>query len=163
MSSVRVATVAACCERTRGVGPGHLPAETVRVLATLRRLLRRHAVARPENDAEDGQRSSLHRALKCWARTGLLARVHALLVATAANPRKPLRGLSLPSRYGEIAAVFTEIGYDAEGNCDLCRSFGAEPCIHKRRQPSGSGLGGRLAGGAQQCLAAGEQAFGAVP
>ena len=42
-----------------------------------------------------------------------------------------------------IATVFADKGYDAEGNRNLCRSFGAEPHIHKRRQPSGSGLGGR--------------------
>ena len=42
-----------------------------------------------------------------------------------------------------IATVFADKGYDAESNRDLCRSFGAEPHIHKRRQPSRSGLGGR--------------------
>lgn len=40
-----------------------------------------------------------------------------------------------------IATVFADRGYDAESNRPLCRSFGAEPHIHKRRQPSGSGLG----------------------
>jgi hypothetical protein len=33
-------------------------------------------------------------------------------------------------------------GYDAEPNRDLCCGFGAEPCIHKRKPPHGSGLGG---------------------
>ena len=42
-----------------------------------------------------------------------------------------------------IVAVSADKGYDAEGNRDLCRSFGAAPRIPKRRQPSGSGLGGR--------------------
>ncbi len=32
-------------------------------------------------------------------------------------------------------------GYDAESSRALCRNFGAEPHTHKRRQPSGSGLG----------------------
>ncbi len=40
-----------------------------------------------------------------------------------------------------IGTVFADRGYDAESNRALCRSFGAEPHIHKRRQPSGSGLG----------------------
>ena len=47
------------------------------------------------------------------------------------------------SRFGDIATVFADKGYDAEGNRALCRRFGAEPCIHKRGQPHGSGLGGR--------------------
>ena len=40
-----------------------------------------------------------------------------------------------------IGTVFAGRGYDAEGNRALCRGFGAETHIHKRRQPSGSGLG----------------------
>ncbi len=40
-----------------------------------------------------------------------------------------------------ISTVFADRGYDAASNRALCRSFGAEPLIHKRRQPSGSGLG----------------------
>ena len=47
------------------------------------------------------------------------------------------------SRFGDIATVFADKGYDAEHHRGLCRSFGAEPHIHKRRQPSGSGLGKR--------------------
>ena len=35
-----IATVFRCCEGQRGAGPGHPPAATVRVLATLRRFLR---------------------------------------------------------------------------------------------------------------------------
>ena len=31
-------------------------------------------------------------------------------------------------------------GYDAESNRDLCRKHGAEPCVHGRGQPRGSGL-----------------------
>ncbi len=57
-----------------------------------------------------------------------------MLVATAANA----------SRFGGIATVFADKGCDGEGNRDLCRRFGAEPCIHKRQQPSRSGLGQRL-------------------
>ena len=42
-----------------------------------------------------------------------------------------------------IRTVFADKGYDAERHRDLCRRFGAEPRIHKRGQPSGSGLGKR--------------------
>ncbi len=42
-----------------------------------------------------------------------------------------------------IRTVFANRGYDAEGNRALCRSFGAEPHVHKRRQPSESSLGQR--------------------
>jgi len=40
-----------------------------------------------------------------------------------------------------ISTVLADKGHDAEGNRAPCRSFGAEPRIHKQRQPSGSGLG----------------------
>jgi transposase len=39
-----------------------------------------------------------------------------------------------------IRTVFADKGYDAEANRDICRHSGAEPCIHKRGQPHGSGL-----------------------
>jgi transposase len=42
-----------------------------------------------------------------------------------------------------IQTVFADKGYDAEHHRELCRKFGAEPCIHKRGQPHGSGLGQR--------------------
>jgi transposase len=42
-----------------------------------------------------------------------------------------------------IRTVFADKGYDAEHHRDLCRRFGAEPHIHKRGQPRGSGLGKR--------------------
>ena len=42
-----------------------------------------------------------------------------------------------------IRTVFADKGYDAEHHRDLCRRFGAEPQIHKRGQPRGSGLGKR--------------------
>ena len=42
-----------------------------------------------------------------------------------------------------IQTVFADKGYDAEHHRELCRQFGAEPCIHKRGQPHGSGLGQR--------------------
>ena len=40
-----------------------------------------------------------------------------------------------------ISTVFADRGYDAQSSRALARRFGAEPHIHKRRQPSGSGLG----------------------
>jgi transposase len=42
-----------------------------------------------------------------------------------------------------ITTVFADKGYDAEGDRELCRAFGAEPCLHKRGRPRGSGLGKR--------------------
>ena len=42
-----------------------------------------------------------------------------------------------------IRTVFADKGYDAEHHRDLCRQFGAEPHIHKRGRPRGSGLGKR--------------------
>jgi transposase len=42
-----------------------------------------------------------------------------------------------------ITTVFAGKGYDAEGDRELCRAFGAEPCLHKRGRPRGSGLGKR--------------------
>lgn len=42
-----------------------------------------------------------------------------------------------------IQTVFADKGDDAEPHRARCRKFGAEPCIHKRGQPHGSGLGKR--------------------
>ena len=42
-----------------------------------------------------------------------------------------------------IRTVFADKGYDTEHHRDFCREFGAEPCIHKRGQPHGSGPGKR--------------------
>ena len=42
-----------------------------------------------------------------------------------------------------IRTVFADKGYDAEHHRKLCRAFRAEPSIHKRGQPRGSGLGQR--------------------
>jgi transposase len=42
-----------------------------------------------------------------------------------------------------IRTVFADKGYDAEGNRDLCRAFEADPHLHKRGRPHGSGLGRR--------------------
>jgi len=68
-------------------------------------------------------------------------------VATAANvndtvvfERLFLAAFAVMAR---IETVFADKGYDAEHHRDLCRRFGVEPCIHKRGQPHGSGLGTR--------------------
>jgi transposase len=42
-----------------------------------------------------------------------------------------------------IRTVFADKGYGSEHHRHLCRAFGAEPHIHKRGQPRGSGLGRR--------------------
>ena len=42
-----------------------------------------------------------------------------------------------------IGTVFGDKGYDAEADRDLCRTFGAEPQLHERGRPHGSGLGRR--------------------
>jgi transposase len=42
-----------------------------------------------------------------------------------------------------IGTVFADKGYDAEASRELCRAFGAEPQLHKRGRPHGSGLGKR--------------------
>jgi transposase len=197
-----IATVVACCEGPRERGPGHPPAETVRVLATLRQFLREGTPWRSLRATEvQASGSTLRRWLERGARTGLLARAHALLVAmlrggdptlildscsvrakrggdlTGPNPTDrgkrgtkyhvAVTGDGLPvacvvtaanvndtvlferlflaafAVMARIGTVFTDRGYDAENNRILCRSFGAEPHIHKRQQPSGSGLGGR--------------------
>jgi transposase len=65
-----------------GRSRGHPPAETVRVVATLRRFLREGTPWRSLR-ATEGQASgsTLRRCMARWAGTGLLARVHAVLVA----------------------------------------------------------------------------------
>jgi hypothetical protein len=77
-----IATVVACCEEPRETGPGHPPAETLRVLATLRQFLREGTPWRSLRATEDkASGSTLRRWLERWARDGVLARVHATLVA----------------------------------------------------------------------------------
>jgi transposase len=196
-----VATVIDACDHQPSRGPGRPPTETIRVVATLRRFLRegtpwRSLVA----TADQASGSTLRRCLACWAETGLLAKVHALLVgmlrghpdlildtcsvrakrggdltgpnptdrakrgtkyhvavdgdgvpvacvATAANVNDTLvferLFLAAFAVMARIRTVFADKGYDAEHHRELCRAFGAEPRIHKRGQPRGSGLGGR--------------------
>jgi transposase len=40
-----------------------------------------------------------------------------------------------------LRTVLADKGYDAEPHRDLCRAFGAAPCLHRRGRSHGSGLG----------------------
>src|SRR4051795_11392741 len=76
-----IATVIERCEGPGEPGPGHPPAETVRVLATLRRFLREGTPWRSLSaTAAQASGSTLRPWLTRWAETGVLAQVHALLV-----------------------------------------------------------------------------------
>jgi transposase len=194
-----IATVMECCEGQPARGPGHPPAATVRVLATLRRFLREGTPWRSLTATPDqASGSTLRRCLARWSETGLLAKVHALLAAmlrghpdlildtcsvrakrggdlTGPNPTDrgkrgtkyhiatdgngvPIACLATAANVNDtlvferlflaafavmarIRTVFADKGYDAEHHRDLCRAFRAEPSIHKRGQPRGSGLG----------------------
>jgi transposase len=196
-----IATVIDACGPRRGGGPGHPPTETIRVVATLRRFLREGTPWRGLVATEDqASGSTLRRCLARWAKTGLLTKVHALLVgmlrghpdlildscsirakrggdltgpnptdrakrgtkyhvavdgngvpvacaATAANVNDTLvferLFLSAFAVMARIRTVFADKGYDAGRHRDLCRGFGAEPHIHHRGRPRGSGLGRR--------------------
>ncbi len=196
-----IATVIERCEPPSEPGRGHPPAETVRVLATLRRFLREGTPWRGlRATPAQASGSTLRRRLADWAEVNLLQRVHALLVAmlrgspdlildscsvrakrggdlagpnptdrgkqgtkyhlavtgdgvpvacaaTAANVNDTLLFerlfLTAFAVVARIRTVFADKGYDAEANRKLCRAFGAEPRLHKRGQPRGSGLGKR--------------------
>jgi len=196
-----IATVIDACGRPRHRGRGHPPTATVRVLATLRRFLREGTPWRSLTaTAAQASGATLRRCLAGWAETGLLARVHAMLVGmlrghpdlildtcsvrakrggdlTGPNPTdRAKRGskyhiatdgdgvpvactvtaanvndtlvferlfLAAFAVMARIRTVFADKGYDAEHHRNLCRRFGAEPHIHKRGQPHGSGLGKR--------------------
>src|SRR3954469_17851922 len=194
-----VATVVERCEVPGEPGPGHPPAETVRVLATLRRFLREGTPWRSlRATSAQASGSTLRRRLADWAAINLLQRVHAVLVAllrggpdlildscsvrakrggelTGPNPTDrgkrgtkhhvAVDGGGLPAACAATAAnvndtllferlfltafaavarvrtVFADKGYDAKANREPCRAFGAEPFLHKRGRPHGSGLG----------------------
>src|SRR4051812_46896238 len=77
-----IATVVERCEGPGEPGPGHPPAETVRVLAALRRFLREGTPWRGlKATPAQASGSTLRRRLAGWAAVNLLQRVHALLVA----------------------------------------------------------------------------------
>ncbi len=195
-----IATVIERCEVPSEPGPGHPPAATVRVLATLRRFLREGTPWRGlKATSVQASGSTLRRRLADWAAINLLQRVHAVLVAMLrGSPDLILDSCSVRAKRGDLAGpnptdrgkrgtkyhvavtgdgvpvacaataanvndtvlferlfltafavvarigtVFADKGYDAEANRELCRSFGAEPHLHKRGRPHGSGLGKR--------------------
>src|SRR4051795_6587935 len=77
-----IATVIERCEVPGEPGPGHPPAETVRVLATLRRFLREGTPWRSlRATSAQASGSTLGRRLADWGDVHLLQRVHAVLVA----------------------------------------------------------------------------------
>jgi transposase len=196
-----IARIIGLCTAPHDRGRGHPPTETIRVLATLRQFLREGTPWRSlRATAAKASGSTLRRYLEQWAQIGLLAQVHAVLVAmlrgdptlildscsarakrggdltgptptdrgkrgtkyhvatmgdgvpvacatTAANvndtlvfERLFLAAFAVMTR---IQTVFADKGYDAEHHRKLCRAFGADPHIHKRGQPHGSGLGKR--------------------
>ena len=101
-------------------------------------------MAQPTGEWDQASGSTLRRAFERWARTGLLRKVHALLVAMLrGDPTLILDScLVRAKRGGDLTGPNpTDRGYDAESSRALCRSFGAEPHIHTRRQPGGSSLG----------------------
>ena len=196
-----IATVMDACAGVRDPGRGHPPAETVRVLATLRLFVRDGTSWRRLTATADRvSGSTLRRRLQDWADGALLQQAHAVLVAmlrghpdlildscsarakrggdlTGPNPtdrakrgtkyHAAVSGDGVPVACAATAAnvndtvlferlflgafavmarirtVFADKGYDAEANRELCRAFGAEPCLHKRGRPHGSGLGQR--------------------
>src|SRR3954452_21781201 len=76
-----IATVIERCEVPGEPGPGHPPAATVRVLATLRRFLREGTPWRSlRATADQASGSTLRRRLAGWSEVALLQRVLALLV-----------------------------------------------------------------------------------
>src|SRR5918911_1888887 len=76
-----IATVIDACDRPADRGPGPPPTETIRVVTTLRRFLREGTPWRSLTATEEqASGSTLRRCLARWAETGLLAKVHALLV-----------------------------------------------------------------------------------
>lgn len=101
-----IATVVECCEERCLPGLGHPPAETVRVLATLRQFLREdtpwHSLAAGAGEASG---STLRRRLEVWTRDSVLAQVHALLVAMLrGNPILILDSCSVwAKRAGKLA------------------------------------------------------------
>jgi transposase len=97
-----IATLIECLEQPRRVAPGHPPAPTIRVLATLRQFLREGTPWRSlRADAHHVSGSTLRRWLTAWARTGLLRKVHALLVAMLrGNPDLILDSCSVRAKRG---------------------------------------------------------------
>jgi transposase len=77
-----IARIIGFCTPPHERGRGHPPTETIRVLATLRQFLREGTPwRRLRATATRASGSTLRRYLEQWAQSGLLAQVHAVLVA----------------------------------------------------------------------------------
>jgi transposase len=77
-----IARIIGFCTPPHERGRGHPPTETIRVLATLRQFLREGTPWRSlQATAAQASGSTLRRYLGQWAHSGLLAQVHAVLVA----------------------------------------------------------------------------------
>src|SRR3712207_675609 len=77
-----IAPVIDACDRPPDRGPGHPPTETIRVVAPLRCFLREGTPWRGLTaTADQASGSTLRRCLTRWAETGLLGKVHVLLVS----------------------------------------------------------------------------------
>ena len=86
-----IATVIERCEGPGEPGPGRPPAETVRVLAALRRFAREGTPWRSLRATPmEVSGSTLRRRLADWATVNLLQRVHALLVAMLRGDPDPI-------------------------------------------------------------------------
>src|SRR3954466_8196326 len=97
-----IATVIEACDQPPSRGPGHPPSETIRVVATLWRFLREGTPWRSlRASAGQASGSTLRRCLARWAETGVLAQVHALLVAMLhGNPTLILDSCSVRAKRG---------------------------------------------------------------
>ena len=104
----------------------------------------RQARRRSHRPQPDGPRQAGHQIPHCDHGDG----VPVACAATAANVNDTLAFerlfLAAFAVMARIRTVFADKGYDAEHHRDLCRRFGAEPRIHKRGRPRGSGLGQAL-------------------
>jgi hypothetical protein len=97
-----IATVIERCEGRSEPGPGHPPAATVRVLASLRRFLREGTPWRGlRATPAEASGSTLRRRLADWAAINLLQRVHADQVAMLrGNPDLILDSCSVRAKRG---------------------------------------------------------------
>jgi hypothetical protein len=97
-----IATVIEHCQGPSEPGPGHPPAATVRVLASLRRFLREGTPWRGlRATPAQASGSTLRRRLAEWAEINLLQRVHAMLVAMLrGNPDLILDSSSVRAKRG---------------------------------------------------------------
>lgn len=97
-----VSTVIDTCDRQPERGPGHPPTKTFRVVATLRRFLREGTPWRGLVATEDqASGATLRRCLARWASTGVLPKVHALLVGMLrGNPDLIIDSCSVRAKRG---------------------------------------------------------------